>query len=180
MRLLAASTLSPAERDPLLSAFASAPYRAIISVAFEPDRPLSPPGGAYALVNSDRKHAVSWMAFEHCKPGYVPPGREAVVAQMAHSWSAGRLAAADRSIVSDALKSVSGLLGTPVRARWAHISRWPEALPDGLAPREPFAGLEGRGLFFAGDAFTGGRVHLALEDGFEAGNRAAERAAERV
>ena len=171
--LLEHSPLPPDVLTPASEALAAARHRTIISVAFEPRQKVEAPGGAYALVNSDRKHDVSWLAFEESKPGYVPDGRQVLVAQMTHAWSAGRFADPDREVVQAAVRAVGTLLGSTIAPRWAQVTRWPEALPDVLIPPGALASCEEAGLFFAGDAFTGGRVHLALENGLEASDRIA-------
>ncbi|MCA9831031.1 MAG: FAD-dependent oxidoreductase [Dehalococcoidia bacterium] len=144
-------------------------HRTIISVAFEPDSPPSAPAGAYAFVNTDRQHAISWLAFESAKPGHVPAGREVVVAQMAHDWSAPRLGLPDITIAAEAVALCSAFLKSRVVPRWAHVTRWAEALPDTTVTLS--LDDEDGGLFFAGDAFAGGRVHLALESGLAAATR---------
>ena len=154
--------------------FAAARHRSIISVAFEPSKRIEAPENAYALVNTDRKHDVSWLAFEEAKPGYAHEGRQVIVAQMAHGWSAGRLADPDRDIAHGAARSAGSLLGSSLTPRWTCVTRWPEALPDSLAPPEAATTAEELGLFLAGDTFTGGRVHLALESGLVAGDRIAD------
>ncbi|MGD9932256.1 MAG: FAD-dependent oxidoreductase [Dehalococcoidia bacterium] len=169
-------TLPPAAATALLSrtdgaarsveGLRGAHHRTIISVAFEPESPLQAPEHTYALVNADRKHPISWLAFESAKPGHVPAGREVIVAQMAHEWSAPRLALRDGAIAAEAVTLSSALIGTDLAPRWAHVTRWPEALPDATVPIP--RSDEKAGLFFAGDVFVGGRVHLALESGLAA------------
>ena len=155
------------------NAFAQARHRAIISVAFEPGQPAVAPGDAYALMNSDRKHAISWLAFESAKPGHVPAGREVLVAQMAEPWSAPRFGHPDRSIGTEAVSLCGALLGVQLVARWTHVTRWSEALPDSLATDPTLD--EANGVFFAGDSLVGGRVHLAIESGLSAAGRIVRR-----
>jgi len=157
----------------LSKALSTARYRSIASVVLRPGTPVAAPEGVYAMVNSDRAHAVSWLAFEHEKPGYAPPGECVLVAQMASGWSAPRMGADDRALAFEAAEEVAALLGEAVRPRWWHVERWPEALPDTLIAAETVTTAEDAGLFFAGDAATGGRVHLALESGLSAARRMA-------
>jgi predicted NAD/FAD-dependent oxidoreductase len=171
-RLVGVSGMGSAASD-AAALLGAASYRSIISVAFEPSSRVEAPGGAYALVNSDRKHAVSWLAFEEAKPGYIPDGHQVLVAQMADAWSAERLAGDDRELARQAARTVSGLLGVRLDYRWARVTRWPQALPNTTFEPRRFSALEEAGLFLAGDVFTGGRVHLALENGMAAGDRMA-------
>jgi renalase len=166
-RLLRHSPDIPVAAD----AVATARHRPILSVAFEPAANVLAPESAYALVNTDRKHAVSWLAFEEAKPGYVPEGRQVLVAQMAAAWSETRLAQPHARIANEAAAEVSKLLGARITPRWWHVTPWAEALPDALLDPTAFAEAERHGVFFAGDGFAGGRVHLAIEAGLAAAER---------
>jgi predicted NAD/FAD-dependent oxidoreductase len=158
----------------LANTLAAADYRPIVSVAAGWAGLSLAPEGVYALVNGDRAHAVSWLAFEDRKPGYVPPGYGVVVVQMAAAWSGPRLDASDHALAAEALGEAGGLLGRAVPGSgWRHVERFPAALPDRLVDAGALRAAEPAGLFLAGDATTGGRVHLALETGFDAGRRAA-------
>ncbi len=157
-------------RDATMAALANGNSRTIIAIAlgFE-EAGVGPP--AYALVNIDRAHDISWLAFEDQKPGYVPAGHRVVMAHMASHWSLSRLHEPDRALVAEAEPAIRLLSGVVAPVRWSKVVRWPEALPDTLLDQAAFAAPESAGLFFAGDAFTGGRVHLALEDGLAAASR---------
>jgi hypothetical protein len=165
-RLLTASRLTAP------SALGGASHRPIISVTFGLAAPLPSPGGCYALVNTDRGHAISWLAFEDRKPGYVPSGG-VITAQMAAAWSAPRMAAADRSIGCDAARVIEQVLGTPLSHRWYHVTCWAEALPDTIVSAAEVESQLPPGVFVAGDVYAGGRLHLGLESGYRAGERAA-------
>lgn len=169
--LVAASAFDSPTRDTIHEALAAATHRPIISVALGFTDAVEAPENAYAIVNIDRKHAVSWLAFEDAKPGYVPAGRGVLVAQMAGGWSTPRMEANDRELVLDATEEVSGLLGRALAPSWSIVTRWAEALPDRLVDPAALAGAEPLGLYFAGDAQVGGRLHLALESGIGAARR---------
>ncbi len=150
-------------------------YRAIVSVTWGYTGPSGGPDGCYSLVNSDRGHAVSWLAFEDAKPGYAPGGARLLTAQMADSWSRPRLHASDASLAAGARTCVQGLLPRwSGETRWSHVTRWDEALPETVLDATPFRAHEGEGLFFTGDGFTGGRAQLAMEHGVTTGERVAE------
>jgi len=44
---------------------------------------------------------------------------------------------------------------------------WLYALPDTLVKEEDLTSLKSEGLFFIGDSYVGGRVHLAIQSGLE-------------
>ena len=124
------------------------------------------------MVNSDRGHAVSWLAFEHEKPGYVPAGHSVVVAQMAHEWSAPRLGEPDGTLAAEAWAVARTLIPSPAPAPlWYDVARWPAALPDVTIAPDVLAVAEADGLYFAGDVLTGGRLQLALLNGLATGHR---------
>ncbi len=149
-------------------------YRAIVSVTWGYAGESGGPAGCYALVNSDRGHAISWLAFEDRKPGYAPAGAGMLTAQMADSWSRPRMALSDGALAAEAKLSALGLLkGWSGETRWSHVTRWAEALPEGTLDERAVHAYETGGLFFTGDAFTGGRAHLALEHGVGVGERVA-------
>ncbi len=172
-RLVEASVFDIPTKTELLSGLETGRHRPIISVALGLGAALGAPEDAYALVNSDRRHAISWLAFEDAKPGYVPAGHGVLVAQMAAHWSEPRMAATDREVASEAAGAVSGLLDRRITPCWWHVTRWSEALPDALIDASKLAIAEPDGLFVAGDGLIGGRVHLALESGLAAGQRIA-------
>jgi predicted NAD/FAD-dependent oxidoreductase len=166
--LLAASALDPAIGDLLKTELARASYRRCISIALAYDTPITRP--FYALVNTDRAHAISWLACEHDKgPARCPPGQSLLVAQMAPGWSAEQWDAPDETLARAATRLSGALLGealpTPLMF---DIRRWPHALPDAGADFDTLNQTHS-GLFFAGDYTLGqGRVHLAIESGWRA------------
>jgi predicted NAD/FAD-dependent oxidoreductase len=166
--LLQDSRLDVAFRQALLAALSAATYRPIISVALGFDRPL-PALPYYALVNIDRGHAISWLAFEAAKPGYVSAGRAVIVAQMAADWSASRLSWSDAGLAEAAAAATVALAGPELAGHdWWQVERWPLALPNSISDDAALLVGESCGLFFAGDHLVGGRAHLALETGVRA------------
>ena len=84
------------------------------------------------------------------------------------------MALSDGALAAEARLSALGLLkGWSGETRWSHVTRWAEALPEGTLDERAFHTYEAGGLFFTGDAFTGGRAHLALEHGVGVGERVA-------
>lgn len=168
---VAARLLAGAVGPEALDGLAALPYRAIIAAVFgfRPRPALARP--FYALVNSDRAHAISWLAFEDDKPGYVPKDESVVVAQMADAWSSTRLDRLPPETAGEALPLVRALLPALPAPVWTAVHVWPHALPSATLEPATLDGLAGDGLFFAGDGFAGARLHLALESGVAAANR---------
>ncbi len=124
----------------------------------------------YALVNTDKAHAISWLAWEHEKASErVPEGAGMLIAQMAPQYSQDNWYMPDTEIISDVADRITTLLEEPLdQPFFSDIYRCKYALPTEKANAEQLNALAMPiGLAFCGDAFVGGRVHLALEDGVE-------------
>jgi renalase len=170
--IVEASEIEAGAREALLAALAPARYRRCISVAIAyPRRPEVP---WYALVNSDRRHDISWLACEHVKPGRAPEGIGLLMAQMAPGWSERHWEALPKGTYAPGawpapVAAVDQLIGELLGASlgsplWADAHRWRYALPDGSARPLPEGAA---GIFLAGDMLAGqGRVHLAIESGW--------------
>jgi renalase len=145
----------------------AARYNALISVAlgYHP-RPQERP--YYALVNTDKGHPISWLAWEHEKaPERVPADTGLLIAQMAPQYSQEYWQTSDPDIVQDVARLVANLIDEPLLAPiFTNITRWPYALPAAKANADALNKLTlPIGLAFCGDAFVGGRIYLALEHG---------------
>lgn len=146
---------------------AQATYNPLLSVAlgYQP-RPRSRP--YYALVNTDKAHPISWLAWEHEKsPARVPDQAGLLIAQMAPQYSHDHWQTPDALLIKDVAQLVSTLideqLPTPI---FSDVQHWRYALPTSKADSQLInqqALLAN--LAFCGDSFVGGRVHLALEHG---------------
>ncbi|WP_052887999.1 NAD(P)/FAD-dependent oxidoreductase [Thermogemmatispora carboxidivorans] len=174
--LMAASELPSELQQTLLAELGKARYRPLLSVALAWPRSALPPTPYYALVNSDKAHPISWLAREEEKsPERVPPAWTLLIVQLAPDYSRAHWSWDDQALATAATTLVSTLLGQRLPAAdFYDVQRWPLALP------EPETLLEAEalhrvsapyGLFFSGDAFTGGRVHLALAQGEESAFR---------
>ncbi|WP_129113097.1 NAD(P)/FAD-dependent oxidoreductase [Halegenticoccus tardaugens] len=170
--LLARSKWQNQHLPALREAIGAVPFRTIRTLVlhypFELDRPY------YALVNADRTHDVGWVAREECKPDRVPDGECLLVVQMSPAWSETRFDDPTDEAAADAAALVSALLGDD-RLRdpdWVDEQGWRYALPDDGVDPEVVRRGEDDGLFFAGDWVAGeGRVHAALWNGVEVGER---------
>lgn len=161
-------------RDDLVAARKRQSYRTIDSVAlhypFEIDIPY------YALVNTDKEHAVGWLSRDSCKPGHVPDGEEILIVQLSPAWAAGRPDATPAEAADAASTHAATLLGDDrlTEPDWWEHERFTNALPgDRINPALFEYALE-HDLGLAGDWFAGtGRTHAALETGLDAGRRLA-------
>jgi predicted NAD/FAD-dependent oxidoreductase len=156
-------------------AVGAVPYRTIRTIVchypFELDRPW------YALVNVDKAHPIGWLSREECKPGHVPDGESLLIVQMSPDWSTERYDDPLAAVADEVADGVATLLSDDRLATpdWVDDQGWRYALPDDGAARDVLARGEGDGLFFAGDWVVGeGRVHAALWNGIETGERIAD------
>ncbi|GAC1644681.1 MAG: FAD-dependent oxidoreductase [Ktedonobacteraceae bacterium] len=128
----------------------------------------------YALVNTDKSHAISWLAWEHEKaPERVPAGGSMLIVQMAPGYSQEHSADAPESLVADVSARTATLIAEelPVPA-FTDVQFWRYALPTERANAQALNTLTlPHGLAFCGDAFVGGRFHLALEHGLHVGRQ---------
>lgn len=176
--ILEQSAIDQGERERLVAALQPARYKPNLSVALAYGRRLERPW--YAAVNIDREHPISWLAMEHVKPGRAPDDAGLVLAQMAPAWTethwetlpkgtyrGDELPAPAREVHGLVQQLLGEDLGAPL---WADAHRWRYALADAPCDR---AAVEGVGqIFVAGDMVAGkGRVHLAIESGWDAARR---------
>jgi hypothetical protein len=142
-------------------------YHPLISVAlgYRP-RPHSRP--YYALVNTDKGHPISWLAWEHEKStARVPDGAGLLIAQMAPQYSQQHQHTPNNLLTQDVAQLVADLIDEALPAPiFSDVDNWQYALPASKADAQqinqrtiPY------GLAFCGDTFVGGRVHLALDNG---------------
>ena len=156
-------------------------WTALLHYPFELDRPY------YALVNTDREHEVGWVAREECKPGHVPDGESLLVVQMSPGWSTARYDDPLSAVGADVADRVATLLDDD-RYRepdWTDDQGWRYALPDAddvsrftdaAVDESVLAPVAEEGLHVAGDWVAGeGRVTAALWNGYDVGERIAER-----
>ncbi len=165
--LIKASQIPGSRREEMCALLDKARYNPLISVMLG-YRPIPQARPYYALVNTDKAHAISWLAWEHEKaPERVPKGAGLLIAQMAPQFSQNNWHTPDAGIISDVAIHVTELLDEPLnKPFFADIYRWQYALPVEKANADQLNALTmPLGIAFCGDAFVGGRVHLALEHG---------------
>lgn len=171
--ILQASTLDTTVRQTLISALEPAVYRPCLSITLAFNQVIERP--FYALVNSDRAHDISWLAFEQDKdPSRVPAGQSLITIQLAPHASQTHWDDDNATLTQYALPLIEQLLhcslSTPL---WVDRQGWRYALPNGKANIHLLQMYEqSHGLYFAGDALSGlGRIHLALQSGFDVAQR---------
>jgi renalase len=167
--LVRKSKIEDRQQEEICALLEKAKYNPLISVTlgYRP-RPLERP--YYALVNTDKMHAISWLAWEHEKASErVPEGAGMVIAQMEPRYSHDNWLKTDTEIISDVAHRITDLLDEQLDGPcFSDVYRWKYALPTEKADAEQLNALTiPLGLAFCGDAFVGGRVHLALENGVE-------------
>lgn len=165
--LIQASQFLTNLRPTLLSYLDTARYNPLISVmlGYKPTPHTRP---YYALVNIDKKHPISWLAWEHEKSAdRTPPGTGLLLAQMAPLYSSEHWQTPDVALLRDVGELVATLINEPLPSPiFTDVQRWQYALPAVKADADALnAATLPIGLAFCGDAFVGGRVHLALEHG---------------
>jgi len=161
-------------RAALLSAVRDVDYRtvwtAVLGYPFELDVPY------YALVNTDKEHAVGWISREECKPGHVPDGESVLVVQANHEWSVDRYdAAAERNVAALATHAAD-VVGDDrlTEPTWTDHQGWRYALPESGVRTGALGAAENAGLYPVGDWVAGeARVHAAVRNGLDTGERIA-------
>lgn len=165
--LIRTSALPAAAQHTMLEQLADARYRRCLTLTLGYD-PVLRERPWYALVNIDKHHPISWLAYEHHKPQRPMDGQHVVIAQMAPQWSMDHWEDELPALQNEITALLSDLLGEDLHTpRWADRQGWRYSQPDSGAD---FRTLNDAlpGVFFAGDYTTGqGRVHLAIEQGWQ-------------
>ncbi len=157
----------------IVERLSQASYNPLISVMLG-YRPAPQTRPYYALVNTDKKHPISWLAWEHEKaPERVPTGTGLLIAQMAPTYSKEHRETPHNILFQDVAQIVSTLVTeTLTNPFFTDVQYWRYALPTEKADADALLSTTlPIGLAFCGDAFVGGRAHLALEDGIHVAQR---------
>ncbi|NHX34964.1 MULTISPECIES: NAD(P)/FAD-dependent oxidoreductase [Halolamina] len=172
--LLRESAWDSPVKAPLVDAVADVPYRtiwtAVLHYPFELHLPY------YALVNADKEHEVGWISREECKPGHVPDGESLLVVQANHEWSVEHYDDHPEANVDALAAHAAGIVGDDrlTDPDWTDHQGWRYALTKGGALGGPLDSAASEGLYCTGDWVAGeARVHAALENGLEVGEKMA-------
>lgn len=163
------SKIQGRQQEEICALLEKAKYNPLISVMLG-YRPIPRERPYYALVNTDKAHIISWLAWEHEKSlERVPKGAGMLIAQMAPQYSHDNWNTSDNNIINEVAHQMTVFLDEPLDDPFfSDVYRWKYALPAEKADAEQLNALAmPLGLAFCGDAFVGGRVHLALEHGVE-------------
>ncbi|QWC18187.1 FAD-dependent oxidoreductase [Halorubrum sp. 2020YC2] len=132
----------------------------------------------YALVNTDKEHAVGWISREECKAGHVPDGETLLVVQASDAWSDAHYDDDPAENVAALADHAANIVGDERLAdpAWTDHQGWRYAHPDAGVDRGPVDSARDAGLFLLGDWVAGeGRLHAALANGLDVGERVAYR-----
>jgi len=171
--ILKRSELNAAPFPALHSAVESVGYVPQFAYVLAYDRPLSRPAPYHGFVSRDPEHPLSWIGFEHDKPGHVPAGTQLLVLHTAPAWTQPRVDREPASFLPEVTTRAESILSTSLRQpRWVDAQRWRYARPTAALPDEARALGEEVGLYFAGDYVAGtAQVGVAIESGFEVADR---------
>ena len=163
-------------RHRLVEALDSVPFRtiwaAVLGYEFELDVPY------YALVNPGKDHDVGWIAREECKPGHVPDGESVLLVQPSHEWSVDHYEADPEENVETLAQKTAAIVNDDrlKDPAWSDYQGWRYALAEGAVPKGPLSDAREYGVYFTGDWVDGeARVHAAVRDGLETGERIVHR-----
>jgi len=165
--LIEASQFLADLRETISAQLSKAQYNPLISVMLG-YKPTPRPRPYYALVNIDKAHPISWLAWEHEKARErVPEGTGLLIAQMAAQYSKEHRETEQNTLYPDVAQLVAALIDEQLAAPiFTDVQYWRYALPSEKADADALHAITlPTGLAFCGDGFVGGRVHLALEDG---------------
>ncbi len=137
------------------------------------DQQIARPSDCCAMLNEDRKHAISWLGFEETKSGRVGMDVSVIVAQMSPGWSMSYYDSCEDVIYSEALADLSKLIDVPPSGPlWKNKQRWKYAHPKFALDIDEIEECAPEGWFFCGDSFVGrGRIGEAILTGFDVANR---------
>jgi renalase len=147
-------------------------YTAVLGYEFELDVPY------YGLVNPGKDHDVGWISREECKPGHVPGGESLLIVQASHDWSVEHYDDPAAENVAALAEMTADIVGDDRLAEpaWSDHQGWRYALTEGGVARGPVDSAADEGLYFLGDWVAGeARVHSALRNGLDTGERIAHR-----
>lgn len=127
----------------------------------------------YALINSDRQHAVSWISIENEKEGRIPKGKEnslCLIVQMSEEFSEKyqneEINLTTKKILEEVEKIIPQIKNTKII--FNNLKLWRIALPKNSIDETLIEDMKKRNFFIIGDSLIGkGRVDGAMLTGFE-------------
>ena len=165
-------------RDTLIDAVGDVEYRtiwtAVLGYEFELDVPY------YGLVNTDKTHEIGWISREECKGGHVPDGESLLIVQASPEWSVEHYDDPAEDNVAELAEMTADVVGEQrlTDPAWTDHQGWRYALPDNGVASGPVDSAGDAGLYCLGDWVAGeARLHAALRNGLDTGERVAHRLA---
>ncbi|EMA67989.1 NAD(P)/FAD-dependent oxidoreductase [Halorubrum distributum] len=161
-------------RETLVEAVGAVEYRSVWTAVLRYPFALDVP--YYALVNTDKEHAVGWISREECKAGHVPDGETLLVVQASDAWSDAHYDDDPAENVAALADHAAEIVGDERLADpdWTDHQGWRYAQPEGGVDRGPVDSARDAGLYLLGDWVAGeGRLHAALANGLDVGERVA-------
>jgi predicted NAD/FAD-dependent oxidoreductase len=161
-------------RETLVEAVGDVAYGSVWSAVLHYPFALDVP--YYALVNTDKEHAVGWISREECKAGHVPDGETLLIVQASGAWSTAHYDDDPAENVATLAAHTAEILDDERLAdpAWTDHQGWRYALPEGGVDRGPVDSAREAGLYLLGDWVAGeGRLHAAIANGLDAGERVA-------
>lgn len=138
-----------------------------LSLAFESDL-IFP---FYALINSDRKHSISWLSIENCKNDRIKtPNTICFVIQMSHSFTIETIKQNEneKQIINKILFELFKLIPVlePLKISFSFLKLWENALPKTKIMDETLLFFEEKRIFINGDCLIGkGRLDGVILNG---------------
>src|SRR5205085_7364599 len=123
--LIAASHIAGDLRDRIIALLRKSRYNPLLSVMLG-YRSVPRARPYYALVNTDRAHDISWLAWEHEKsPARVPEHAGLLIVQMAPRYSQENWERPQEEITGDVARRVAALIDEPLpESVFTDIERW--------------------------------------------------------
>ena len=159
-------------RERLVDAVGDVEYRTVWSAVLHYPFAIDVP--YYAVVNTDKEHAIGWISREECKAGHVPDGETLLIVQANHEWSVEHYdddPAANVSALAEHAADImdDDRLGDPA---WTDHQGWRYAQPEAGVARGPLDSAQKADLYLLGDWVAGeGRLHAAIANGLDVGEK---------
>lgn len=171
--ILERSSLSGDSAAAVQEAVGAIDYVAQFSYMLAYDRPVPRPATVHGLVSEDDDHPISWIGFEHDKPGHVRGGTQLLVVHTAPDWTAARVDRDPERFLPEIKAQAADVLGTSLHQPvWYDTQRWRYSRPRAGLSAEVQEQAAALGLYFAGDFVAGtGTVGAAIDTGFATARR---------
>lgn len=130
----------------------------------------------YALINTDRKHAISWLSVENDKIGHINDEDLTVFVVQAADWFVRELQEKkydEKENISQIKKEFYKIMADLIKLNenqviFEELTQWEHALPVGKINSELIEDLKQKGIFLIGDGLIGkGRIDGSMKTGID-------------